>query len=98
MRGFYVVKNPFDKPSLSINEGFSTIEGSTIEGFQCTWFSQILKSLLPHIAVLKTGASGMIAYRLQSKDQNWQWLQTSSRLVYKNSKPDFIISTHRPLM
>ena len=24
------------KPSLSINEGFSTIEGSTIEGFQCT--------------------------------------------------------------
>ena len=35
MRGFYVVKNPLGKPSLSINEGFSTIEGSTIEGFQC---------------------------------------------------------------
>ena len=35
MRGFYVVKNPLDKPSLSINERFSTIEGSTIEGFQC---------------------------------------------------------------
>ena len=50
------------------------------------------------ITVLKTGASGMIAYRLQTKEQKWQWLQTSSRLVYKNSKPDFIISTHRPLM
>jgi hypothetical protein len=48
--------------------------------------------------VLKTGASGMIAYRLQTKENKWQWLQTSSRLVYKNSKPDFIISTHRPLM
>ena len=48
--------------------------------------------------VLKTGASGMIAYRLLTKDLKWQWLQTSSRLVYKNSKPDFIISTHRPLM
>ena len=39
MKGFYVVKNPLVKPSLSINEGFSTIEGiegSTIEGFQCT--------------------------------------------------------------
>ena len=35
MRGFYVVKNPLVKPSLSINEGFSTIEGSTIEGFRC---------------------------------------------------------------
>lgn len=49
-------------------------------------------------AVLKTGASGLIAYRLQGKDGTFQWLQTSSRLVYKNSKPDFIISTHRPLM
>lgn len=48
--------------------------------------------------VLKTGASGMIAYRFQTKDGGWQWLQTSSRLVYKNSKPDFVLSTHRPLM
>lgn len=40
----------------------------------------------------------MIAYRLQTRDGSWQWLQTSSRLVYKNSKPDFIICTHRPLM
>lgn len=50
------------------------------------------------ILVLKTGASGMIAYRFQTKDGGWQWLQTSSRLVYKNSKPDFVLSTHRPLM
>lgn len=50
------------------------------------------------ISVLKTGASGMIAYRYQKKDGSWQWLQTSSRLVYKNSKPDFVICTHRQLM
>uniref|UniRef100_A0A8D8FAF4 Aryl hydrocarbon receptor n=1 Tax=Culex pipiens TaxID=7175 RepID=A0A8D8FAF4_CULPI len=50
------------------------------------------------ISVLKTGASGMIAYRYQKKGVEWQWLQTSSRLVYKNSKPDFIICTHRQLM
>ncbi|CAN7988536.1 unnamed protein product [Ixodes hexagonus] len=49
-------------------------------------------------AVLKTGASGLIAYRLSTKDGKWQWLQTSARLVYKNSKPDFILCTHRPLM
>ena len=30
---FLVMKNPFVKPSLAINEGFSTIEGSTTEGF-----------------------------------------------------------------
>ena len=40
MRDFYVVKNPLIKPSLSINERFSTIEGSTIEGFQCIRLSR----------------------------------------------------------
>lgn len=40
----------------------------------------------------------MIAYRFQKKNGEWQWLQTSSRLVYKNSKPDFVICTHRQLM
>jgi hypothetical protein len=50
------------------------------------------------LTVLKTGASGMIAYRFHKKDGEWQWLQTSSRLVYKNSKPDFVICTHRQLM
>lgn len=50
------------------------------------------------MTVLKTGASGMIAYRFHKKDGEWQWLQTSSRLVYKNSKPDFVICTHRQLM
>lgn len=49
--------------------------------------------------VLKTGASGLIAYRLLVKETNkWQWLQSSARLVYKNSKPDFILCSHRPLM
>ncbi|XP_054717370.1 uncharacterized protein LOC129226765 [Uloborus diversus] len=51
-----------------------------------------------HQELLKTGASGLIAYRLVTKTGSWQWLQTSARLVYKNSKPDFILCTHRPLM
>ncbi|XP_022705153.1 single-minded homolog 2-like isoform X3 [Varroa jacobsoni] len=56
-----------------------------------------------HQELLKTGASGLIAYRLSANSENngtssWQWLQTSTRLVYKNSKPDFILCTHRPLM
>lgn len=55
-------------------------------------------SFIFFLSVLKTGASGMIAYRFQKKDGEWQWLQTSSRLVYKNSKPDFVICTHRQLM
>ena len=37
MRSFYVVKNTLVKPSLSINEGVSIIEGFTTEGFQCIY-------------------------------------------------------------
>ena len=59
------------------------------------WIMILIPSLL--FSVLKTGASGMIAYRLLCKDLSFQYVQTSSRLVYKNSKPDFIVSTHRPL-
>ena len=59
------------------------------------WMVILIPSLL--FPVLKTGASGMIAYRLLCKDLSFQYVQTSSRLVYKNSKPDFIVSTHRPL-
>ena len=95
------------KFSQLTNSGNSNWKKSTT----CTWkyhanFTMCLRGSLGHSwfvllfvdIVLKTGASGMIAYRLLTKDLKWQWLQTSSRLVYKNSKPDFIISTHRPLM
>lgn len=66
------------------------------EYFRHVTFRAITENHFP--TVLKTGASGMIAYRFQKKDGEWQWLQTSSRLVYKNSKPDFVICTHRQLM
>ena len=36
----------------------------------------------------------MIAYRLQCKDLSFQYLQTSSRLVYKNSM-DCLLQTIR---
>ena len=47
MRGFYVVKNPLVRPSFTINEGGSTIERFTIEGFQCICeWSAVLAPLL----------------------------------------------------
>lgn len=50
-----------------------------------------------HQELIKTGTSGLIAYRLLTKDFRWVWLQTSSKVIYKNSKPDFVICTHRHL-
>ncbi|KAJ1532137.1 hypothetical protein ONE63_000762 [Megalurothrips usitatus] len=78
--------------------GYSDSELANMGGYDMVHYDDLAYVASAHQELLKTGASGMIAYRVQSKDGNWQWLQTSSRLVYKNSKPDFVISTHRPLM
>ncbi|XP_063995531.1 aryl hydrocarbon receptor protein 1 isoform X1 [Diachasmimorpha longicaudata] len=78
--------------------GYTDAELANMSGYNLVHYDDMAYVASAHQELLKTGASGMIAYRYQMKDGGWQWLQTSSRLVYKNSKPDFVISTHRPLM
>ncbi|XP_034937835.1 aryl hydrocarbon receptor protein 1 [Chelonus insularis] len=78
--------------------GYTDAELANLGGYDLVHYDDLAYVASAHQELLKTGASGMIAYRYQMKDGGWQWLQTSSRLVYKNSKPDFVISTHRPLM
>ncbi|XP_077290277.1 uncharacterized protein LOC143914060 [Arctopsyche grandis] len=78
--------------------GYSDSELANMGGYDLVHYEDLSYVASAHQELLKTGASGMIAYRFQTKEGQWQWLQTSSRLVYKNSKPDFVISTHRPLM
>ncbi|XP_049846591.1 circadian locomoter output cycles protein kaput [Schistocerca gregaria] len=78
--------------------GYSDAELANLGGYDLVHYDDLAYVASAHQELLKTGASGMIAYRFQTKEGQWQWLQTSSRLVYKNSKPDFVISTHRPLM
>ncbi|XP_043201466.1 aryl hydrocarbon receptor-like [Amphibalanus amphitrite] len=97
-------KHKLDLTMLSIDQrgkmllGYSDSELVNRSGYAMVHHDDLAYVASAHQELLKTGASGLIAYRLQTKDLNWQWLQTSSRLVYKNSKPDFIISTHRPLL
>ncbi|XP_063708955.1 aryl hydrocarbon receptor [Culicoides brevitarsis] len=78
--------------------GYSDSELANMGGYDLVHYDDLAYVASAHQEMLKTGASGMIAYRYQKKDGTWQWLQTSSRLVYKNSKPDFVICTHRQLM
>ncbi|KAL4099095.1 hypothetical protein QTP88_023582 [Uroleucon formosanum] len=78
--------------------GYCDSELANMGGYDLVHYDDLAYVASAHQELLKTGASGMIAYRVQTKPGTWQWLQTSSRLVYKNSKPDFVIGTHRPLM
>ncbi|XP_029848211.3 aryl hydrocarbon receptor [Ixodes scapularis] len=78
--------------------GYADSDFMSQGGYDLVHFDDLAYVASAHQELLKTGASGLIAYRLSTKDGKWQWLQTSARLVYKNSKPDFILCTHRPLM
>ncbi|TUA20070.1 Aryl hydrocarbon receptor [Bagarius yarrelli] len=39
----------------------------------------------------------LTVFRLLTKENQWKWVQANARLIYKNSKPDYIIATQRPL-
>ena len=56
-----------------------------------------IKFKINFVEVLKTGSSGLVCYRISNKDRNWQWIQTSMRIIYKSNKPECIIANHRPL-
>ncbi|KAB1276059.1 Aryl hydrocarbon receptor [Camelus dromedarius] len=66
-------------------------------GYQFVHAADMLYCAEYHIRMIKTGESGMVVFRLLTKDNRWAWVQSNARLVYKNGRPDYIIATQRPL-
>lgn len=66
-------------------------------GYQFLHAADMLYCAEYHMRMIKTGESGMIVFRLLTKDNRWAWVQSNARLVYKNGRPDYIIATQRPL-
>ncbi|XP_064629394.1 hypoxia-inducible factor 1-alpha-like isoform X2 [Lineus longissimus] len=104
MREFtFKTKHKMDLSPLSMDQrgkllfGFSDKELTTKAGYDLLHYDDLSYYAAAHQELIKTGSSGLIAYRLQAKDGSWIWLQTSSKVIYKNSKPDFVICTHRHL-
>ncbi|XP_043966101.1 aryl hydrocarbon receptor-like [Gambusia affinis] len=66
-------------------------------GYQFIHAADMMYCAENHIRMIKTGESGLTVFRLLTKDNQWKWVQSNARLVYKNGKPDYIIATQRPL-
>ncbi|XP_032257887.1 aryl hydrocarbon receptor [Phoca vitulina] len=66
-------------------------------GYQFIHAADMLYCAEYHIRMIKTGESGLIVFRLLTKENRWTWVQSNARLVYKNGRPDYIIATQRPL-
>ncbi|XP_063405173.1 aryl hydrocarbon receptor protein 1-like isoform X1 [Mytilus trossulus] len=77
--------------------GFSDRELATKSGYDLVHPDDLNYFSAAHQELIKTGSSGLIAYRWLTKEFRWIWLQSSCKVIYKNSKPDFVICTHRQL-
>ncbi|XP_068263415.1 aryl hydrocarbon receptor-like [Nyctibius grandis] len=67
-------------------------------GYQFVHAADMLYCAENHVRMMKTGESGLTVFRLLTKENCWKWVQANARLVYKNSKPEYIIVTQRPLV
>lgn len=50
----------------------------------------------PLILVMTTGSCEGV-FRWLNKNNKWQWLSGSGRVILKNNRPDFVITTNKPL-
>uniref|UniRef100_A0A8C2WN52 Aryl hydrocarbon receptor 1b n=1 Tax=Cyclopterus lumpus TaxID=8103 RepID=A0A8C2WN52_CYCLU len=80
---------------LGYTEAELRVRGS---GYQFIHAADMLYCAENHVRMMKTGESGLTVFRLLTKDNRWKWVQANARLVYKNSRPDYIIATQRPLV
>ncbi|XP_013383489.1 circadian locomoter output cycles protein kaput isoform X2 [Lingula anatina] len=96
-------KHKMDLSPVSIDHrgkvlfGYTDPELATRGGYDLIHPDDLNYYSAAHQELMKTGNSGLIAYRLMTKDCRWLWLQSSCKIIYKNSKPDFVLVTHRHL-
>ncbi|NXW49817.1 AHR protein, partial [Nyctiprogne leucopyga] len=67
-------------------------------GYQFVHAADTLYCAENHVRMMKTGESGLTVFRLLTKENGWKWVQANARLVYKDSKPEYIVVTQRPLV
>lgn len=46
---------------------------------------------------MKHGESGMTVFRILHKENKWLWVTASSKIVMRHGRPEYIVSTHRPI-
>ncbi|KFU87335.1 Aryl hydrocarbon receptor, partial [Chaetura pelagica] len=67
-------------------------------GYQFVHTADMLYCAENHVRMMRTGESGLTVFRLLTKEKRWKWVQANARLVYRHSKPEYILVTQRPLV
>ncbi len=77
--------------------GYNEAEFKTVAGYQYLHYEDIIYCSEMHSSLVRKGESGFIYFRLMTKKTKWLWVQAKGRVIYKSGKPDYLVSTHRPM-
>lgn len=66
-------------------------------GYQFIHAADMMYCADNHIRMIKTGESGLTAFRLLSKSGSWLWVKSNAKLIFKGGRPEFIIAYQKAL-
>ncbi|KAG7502179.1 aryl hydrocarbon receptor-like isoform X2 [Solea senegalensis] len=66
-------------------------------GYQFIHAADMMYCADKHMRMIKTGETGLCVFRLLSKTNEWVWVKSNARLIYKGGRPEFIIANQRAL-
>lgn len=67
-------------------------------GYQFIHAADMMYCANNHIRMIKTGESGLTVFRLLCKSSSWVWVKANAKLLYKEGRPEFIISYQKALV
>ncbi|XP_038047680.1 nuclear receptor coactivator 2-like [Patiria miniata] len=77
--------------------GYNEAQFKMVTGYHYLHYEDIIYCSEMHSSLVRKGESGFIYFRLMTKSSKWQWVQAKGRVIYKSGKPDYLVSTHRPM-
>uniref|UniRef100_H2ZAF1 Uncharacterized protein n=1 Tax=Ciona savignyi TaxID=51511 RepID=H2ZAF1_CIOSA len=77
--------------------GYSEQQLRQRSGYEFIHSADMMHCADAHTKLMRKGESGLTVFRLLHKNNKWVWVTASARLVFRNNRPDYIISTHRPI-
>ncbi|XP_017265798.1 aryl hydrocarbon receptor [Kryptolebias marmoratus] len=86
--------NDRGKIILGYSETELCMKGS---GYQFIHAADMMYCADNHIRMIKTGESGLTVFRLLSKSNGWVWVKANAKLIYKDRRPEFIISYQKAI-
>lgn len=77
--------------------GYTEYQLKQRSGYEFVHSADMMHCANSHTKLMRVGESGITIFRILHKENKWLWVTASAKLVYRQGKPEYIVSTHRPI-